>query len=199
MQELRQSYYLVMGTKPSHFNKKEHCPETYDAALGICPNNPVETVSWNATQEFISRLNQNQNPKKYRYRLPTEAEWEYAARGGSGDAYSFGNNPGILGKFGWFDGNSGKYTHEVASLLPNSYGLYDMNGNVFQWVEDIYGDYPSGVATDPKGIGADPERVLRGGSVWNNPQYCRSASRRRHRPDFDWDDYGLRLAREDVP
>lgn len=128
------------------------------------PNNPV-TVSWNDAQEFIGRLNQKEGAA--RYRLPSEAEWEYAARAGTTTAYSFGNDERQLGQYAWHgeDFATGSM-HPVGTKRPNPWGLHDMHGNVWEWVQDWYSDsYGSNRAvTDPKGPSSGTHRVVRGGS-----------------------------------
>jgi formylglycine-generating enzyme required for sulfatase activity len=133
-------------------------------------------VSWNDAQIFISRLNSTRRDGHF-YRLPTEAEWEYAARAGTQTAYSFGNDPSRLFQYGWFSGNSGNQTHEVASLEANPLGLYDMQGNVWQWVQDFHGDYGNSQTVDPAGPSSGSYRVFRGGSWYNDAQGLRSANR----------------------
>ncbi|MBI1760766.1 MAG: SUMF1/EgtB/PvdO family nonheme iron enzyme [Acidobacteria bacterium] len=140
---------------------------------------PVETVSWNDANAFIKRLREKTgNPT---YRLPTEAEWEYACRAGSTGAYSFGDDASQLGEYAWFDKNSEGKTHPFGQKKPNAWGLYDMHGNVLEWVQDWYGkDYyrQSANSTDPQGPLAGEYRVLRGGGSWVNPQsYARSVVR----------------------
>jgi formylglycine-generating enzyme required for sulfatase activity len=114
---------------------------------------PVETVSWNEVQEFIRKLNAKEGGEKYR--LPTEAEWEYAARAGTTTAYSFGDEENQLGEYAWYDGNSGGKTHPVGRLKANDWGLHDMYGNVWEWAQDWYSDYTAATteapAVDPKG------------------------------------------------
>jgi len=101
----------------------------------------VEQVSWNDVQDFIRRLNQQEGKDKYR--LPTEAEWEYTARAGSKTKYCFGDDSDELGAYAWYDGNSGDRTHPVGRKKPNTWGLYDMHGNVWEWVQDWKGKYPA--------------------------------------------------------
>jgi formylglycine-generating enzyme required for sulfatase activity len=188
---ISQSFYLgkyqvtqaewqaVMGENPSSFKGD--------------PNRPVENVSWNEVQQFIRKLNEKEGSNKYR--LPTEAEWEYAARAGTTTAYSFGDAPDQLGEYAWFDDNSGNTTHPVGQLKPNPWGLYDMHGNVFEWVEDWYGKYPAEPVTDPTGPPLGADRVLRGGSCCVGADYCRSAYRRDWLPATRLDGLGFRLAR----
>jgi formylglycine-generating enzyme required for sulfatase activity len=137
----------VMGNNPSRFQGCDDCP--------------VETVFWNDVQDFIRKLNQREG--KDIYRLPTEAEWEYTARAGSTTGYCFGDDESLLSEYAWYDKNSENKTHPVATRKPNAWGLYDMHGNVWEWCEDRYGDYPSGKVTDPVGTSDGSFRVLRGG------------------------------------
>jgi len=158
-----------MGKNPSNFNGNDNCP--------------VESVSWHDTQEFITKLNQKDDKI---YRLPTEAEWEYACRAGTSTIYYTGNSVDDLDRAGWYSGNSGNKTHPVGEKETNAWGLYDMHGNVWEWCQDWYGDYPSGSVTDPIGLPKGSFRVIRGGSWYSAAQSCRSASR----PDFE---PGIRL------
>jgi formylglycine-generating enzyme required for sulfatase activity/uncharacterized caspase-like protein len=165
--EVTQGQWLVvMGTNLSKFAGD--------------PNLPVESVSWDDVQEFIRRLNNQAGGTTYR--LPTEAEWEYAARAGTTTRWSFGDDANQLGRYAWYEGNAGRRTHPVVQLQPNAWGLYDMYGNVWEWVQDWYGKYASDAAVDPAGPSTGSSRVIRGGCwLWLNQ--CRSASRgrRRHR------------------
>ena len=130
----------------------------------------MEKVSWEDIQEFIRRLNATVGEE--RYRLPTEAEWEYAARAGTrGDRY------GNLDAIAWYDGNSGDRTHPVGRKAPNAFGLHDMLGNVEEWVQDWYGDYPGGAVTDPVGPGSGSERVVRGGGWYDIARIFRASYR----------------------
>lgn len=141
-------------------------------------NLPVEQVSWNDVHEFIRRLNQQEEMDKYR--LPTESEWEYACRAGSTTAYCFGNGTGNLGEYAWYyDNIEGNATHPVGQKKPNAWGLYDMHGNVWEWVEDGYEKYQSRPVTDPVGSPPGPRqlRVLRGGCWRLYARGCRSATR----------------------
>jgi formylglycine-generating enzyme required for sulfatase activity len=159
--EVTQSQWkAVMGSNPSKFKGD---------------NRPVEKVSWNDVQEFIQKLNQREGSNKYR--LPTEAEWEYAARAGSTTRFSFGDDKGRLGDYAWYGGNSGSQTHPVAQKKPNNWGFYDMHGNVYEWCQDRKGDYLSGSVSDPKGPYSGSRRVLRGGSWRSFARLCRSALR----------------------
>ena len=163
----------VMGTNPSWFS-----------GCGQCP---VEEVSWNDAQEFIGSLNGRAGGN--RYRLPTEAEWEYAARAGTtGDRY------GNLGAIAWCGENSGDRTHPVGGKAANAFGLHDMLGNVYEWVQDWHGGYPGGSVTDPRGPGSDSYRVYRGGG-WGFASHCRSSFRDSHPPGSRLILLGFRLLR----
>lgn len=176
-------YFLVTGRAPSNYRKATDCDAGgYKVYFGreFCLNNPVENVSWTDAQAFISELNKIQD--RFVYRLPTESEWEYAARGGMSVSfpYSFGyNDTGLLNEYAWYAGNSENRPHSVASKKPNAFGLYDMHGNVWQWVQDYYGSYVASEDTmiDPVGPLTGVDRVIRGGA-WNlEAQYVRSAYR----------------------
>ena len=162
------------------------------------PNNPA-TVSWHDAQEFVRRLNQKESHA--RYRLPTEAEWEYAARAGTTTSYSFGTDARNLSRYAWFgeDFTSGS-THAVGQKEPNAWGLYDMHGNVWEWTQDGYGEryYAESPATDPAGPATESGnagRVVRGGSWHVTGDGWRSASRRQYAPDYRGISIGFRLVR----
>ena len=170
----------VMGDNPSSF---DDCGRT-------CP---VEEVSWEDVQGFIEELNLREGVR--RYRLPTEAEWEYAARAGTQTAYSFGNAANRLGLYGWYNDNSGDRTQPVGGKRPNAWGLYDMHGNVWEWVGDRYGEYPSGRVTDPRGPSSGAYRVDRGGGWDGSARDCRAADRNWLAPGDRIYGLGFRLAR----
>jgi formylglycine-generating enzyme required for sulfatase activity len=135
------------------------------------------------------------------YRLPTEAEWEYAAKGGkSGDFVVYNEYAGsnTVGDVGWYNENSGGRTHEVGTKEANELGLFDMSGNVFEWCWDWYGTYPSGAQTDPMGASSGANRVRRGGSWGDNGQYLRSALRRDGAPSGSGNYLGFRLLRSSL-
>ena len=166
----------VMGNNPSYFKGA---------------NLPVEKVSWNDCQDFIRELNRLTGKT---FRLPTEAEWEFAARGGnSSKGYKYSGSDNI-GDVAWYSSNSSRQTHEVATKQPNELGLYDMSGNVREWCQDWYGSYSSGSQTNPKGAASGSYSVHRGGSWCDNAGYCRVAYRRRRTLAFRYDYLGLRLA-----
>lgn len=138
------------------------------------PDLPVDQISWMGTQVFLEKLSEKTGQS---FRLPTEAEWEYACRAGTTTDYFFGDDPAMLGDFAWYFGNSEERTHPVGQKKPNPWGLYDMLGNVLEWCSDWYAPYPEVDETNPTGPDTGEVRVMRGGS-WNFfPQYNRSAFR----------------------
>ncbi|GGE02843.1 hypothetical protein GCM10011390_22150 [Aureimonas endophytica] len=162
------------------------------------PTHPV-TVSWNDAQEFIRRLNEREGDGIYR--LPTEAEWEYAARAGTQTAYSFGDDRRLLGKYAWFgeDFASGAH-HPVGGKLPNAWGLHDVHGNVWEWVADRYGPYgTTSSAVNPSGPATGSQRVVRGGSWHETSTSWRSAFRKPYDPDYRGISIGFRLVRHSEP
>jgi len=170
----------------------------------IKPNNPsefisdarpVERVSWNDVQDFIQKLNMKEETD--RYRLPTEAEWEYAARAGSESAYSFGPDTHMLSQYAWYRKNSGGKTHPVGQLNPNAWGLYDMHGNVHEWCQDWFDRnyYSHSPANDPSGPSTGLAKALRGGDWGSQDWYCRCASRSLSSPDRRSNRLGFRLIR----
>ena len=174
----QKEWQKVMGSNPSYFKGDDL---------------PVEQVSWHDCQEFIGALNKKEGG--WKYRLPTEAEWEYACRAGSTTRFCYGDDDSRLGEYAWYDANSNKKTHPVGIKRPNAWGLHDMHGNLWEWCEDWYGDYPSGEVTDPTGPSSGSARVDRGGS-WNRPAgRCTSANRNRRDPANRGYYLGVRLAR----
>ena len=176
----------VTLTKPFKMGVHEVTQAQYEQVMGVNPseykgaNNPVETVRREDAVEFCRRLSELPAEKEAGnvYRLPTEAEWEYACRAGTRTRFSFVDDESDFGEYGWCIENSGRTTHPVGSKLPNAWGLYDMHGNVWEWCQDWYGDYPSGSVTDPSGATSSLSRVNRGGG-WGSDVAgnCRSASR----------------------
>ena len=167
---------VVMGSNPSYFEGDNQCP--------------VENVSWNDCQEFIKKLNRLTGKN---FRLPTEAEWEYAARGGNkskGYKYSGSNDADAVA---WYYKNSGDKTHPVAQKQVNELGLYDMSGNVLEWCQDWRGKYSSHSQSNPKGANTGSSRVLRGGSWRNDARHARVSFRSNSAPDCRYGSYGLRL------
>jgi formylglycine-generating enzyme required for sulfatase activity len=192
--------HTVRISKPFYLGIYEVTQGQWEAVMGNNPsqfkgdtNRPVETVSWEEVLKFIDKLNAGEGGTQYR--LPTEAEWEYAARAGSTTAYSFGDDSGQLGKYAWFGDNAGNTTHPVGTLLPNAWGLYDMHGNVWEWVQDWYGRYAAEPVTDPQGPASGLDRVLRGGGWTLDARYCRSADRAHYAPGRRFGSLGFRLLR----
>jgi formylglycine-generating enzyme required for sulfatase activity len=171
----------VMGNVPSKWKQDDR---------------PVEQVSWDDAVEFCRKLSAMPEERKAGrvYRLPTEAEWEYACRAGTKTAYSFGDDESLLGDFAWFRDNSNRSVNLVGQKKPNPWGLYDMHGNVWEWCSDWYGDYPADGATDPRGPPSGSFRVRRGGSCSNAARDCRSAYRSRDYPSLRFNYLGFRLA-----
>jgi formylglycine-generating enzyme required for sulfatase activity len=172
-------WQAVMGTNPSTFK---------------APDRPVEQVSWNDVQEFLAALNGRRDG--YHYRLPTEAEWEYAARAGSTGAYY-----GSLDAIAWYGVNSGGQTHPVGQKLPNAWGLHDMQGNVWEWCQDWYQDdyyrtLGAPPALDPRGPASGQQRVLRGGSWYKFLWFLRVSSRFASRPSGRFPHVGFRCVRQ---
>jgi formylglycine-generating enzyme required for sulfatase activity len=172
----------VMGNNPSYFGGS--------GAL------PVESVSYPQALEFIRRLNRRE--RTTRYRLPTEAEWEYACRAGTTTNYSFGNSSTVLGAYAWYDHNSRGTTHPVARKRPNPWGLYDMSGNVWEWCADWYGRdyYRKSPSTDPQGPASGQWRVLRGGAWYLGSGYLRSSNRGGNIPSTQSRANGFRVVRD---
>ena len=173
-------WVVVMGSNPSYLTDDSR---------------PVEQVSWYDVQDFIAQLNDLEGTDKYR--LPTEAEWEYACRAGSTTAYCFGDDESQLTQYAWYRRNAFAPTHPVGQKLPNAWGLYDMPGNVWEWCADWYGSnyYSSSPGVDPQGPGSGSDRVMRGGSWLSGAGACRSAYRYWNVPDYRDSSFGFRLAR----
>ncbi len=174
----QEQYKKVMGTNPSRFEG---------------PRRPVDTVSWRDAQMFCQKLSSIDGG---RYRLATEAEWEYACRAGTTTAYYWGDD--FDSRYGWTISNSEATTHEVGARLPNAWGLRDMAGNVAEWCQDWYEKYDSSspVQVDPKGPSEGVYRILRGGSWGHTPASCRSAYRKWQTPEHKYDDCGIRVVLE---
>lgn len=179
--EVTQEQWLtVMGTLPSYF--------------GYYPGSPVEFVSWDDCQEFITELNTKGIGK---FRLPTEAEWEYACRAESVTSFSYGDDATYsdINEYAWHLKNSESTTHTVGQLKPNAWGLFDTHGNVLEWCSDWYGTYNDTPQTDPEGPENGTYRVLRGGAWSFEPRYLRTA-RRGYHPQWDSNaSHGFRLVR----
>ncbi len=168
---------------------------TYPTYFSSCGDNcPVEQISWDDVQDFISKLNQRTGK---RYRLPTEAEWEYAARsGGTNGKWAGTSSESQLGDYAWYGSNSGGKVHPVGQKKPNGLGLYDMSGNIWEWVQDWYDKnyYRNSPRNNPTGPSSGTYRVLRGGSWSRNAMFTSVSVRSRIIPGCWLDYYGFRLA-----
>ena len=185
--EVAQGEYLaVMGSNPSHFQGDM--------------NRPVEMVTWFNATNYCGKLTQRERAAgriatNSVYRLPTEAEWEYACRAWTSPRFSYGDDPGYtnLAQYAWYAANSGGTTHPVGQKLPNPWGLYDASGNVWEWCLDWYAPYPGGTALDPQGPATGVDRLFRGGS-WIGPgNGSRSAQRFHNLPTITFDNVGFRV------
>ena len=189
--------HRVTLTNDYYIGKYEVTQALWQAVMGSNPsylkgnnNLPVERVSWDDCQDFLSKLNRITGKT---FRLPTEAEWEYAARGGNksrGYQYSGSNN---LSDVAWYDDNSGNKSHAVGTKQPNELGIYDMSGNVCEWCQDRFGKYNSSSQVNPTGANSGSGRVIRGGSWFGWVSGCRSSYRNIHEPDISDSVLGLRL------
>ncbi len=159
----QEQWKAVMGNNPT--------------TLGKSPERPVTGVSWNDCQDFIRKLNKDLGVTEGHFRLPTEAEWEYACRAGTTTRFYTGNDEADLRQAGWYDGNSGNTAHPVGQKDANAFGLYDMHGNVWQWCQDWFSSYSRQDAIDPTGPESESRRIVRGGNWSCSADGCRSASR----------------------
>lgn len=177
-------WQAVMGSNPSHFKGS--------------PDLPVEQVTWQEASDFGPKLvklltGEDALPRGWKIGLPTEAQWEYACRAGTTTRWPFGDQEKELGKYAWYDVNSGGKTHEVKGRLPNAWGLHDMLGNVWEWCQDVYlSKLPGG--EDPVAAVQASSRVLRGGGWDSGPASCRPAYRFRDAPENRTFHQGFRLA-----
>lgn len=186
---------------PFYLGKYEVTQAQWQAVMGYNPSSykhpqrPVDQVTWLEVQSFISQLNRLEGTSLYR--LPSEAEWEYAARAGTTGKWSFGDDPSLLGRFAWFGQQGDIGTQLVGGREPNPWGLYDMYGNVWEWVQDCWHDnYANAPREGAVWNGGDcSRRMLRGGS-WNSPaEYARSAVRGSYSPQLNDPENGFRIAR----
>ena len=182
--EVTQALWVaVMGSNPSYFTSANGYTDDL--------NRPVECVSWDDCQTFIHKLNQITGRQ---FRLPTEAEWEFAARGRNKSLiykYSGSNN---IENVAWYYGNSDEITHKVSAKAPNDLSLYDMSGNVWEWCQDNWSIYSNSSQTNPTGPSTGSYRICRGGSWYNDAKYCRVSYRDNSYPTDTFNDLGLRLA-----
>lgn len=196
----QKQWTAVMEDNPSWFVPKrtEGCEDCPDDSPNVCPDYcppecpecPVEAVSWDDVQEFIDSLNSIEENPDREYRLPTEAEWEYACRADSATPYANGND---INAMGWFSNNSQYKTYPVSMKKPNNWGLYDMHGNVWEWCQDSYENYSVEDATDPLIINEDSPKVRRGGSWSDDAKSCRSATRFKYPANTHLSTMGFRL------
>ena len=193
--EVRISHPFYLGKYPVTQGQCEAVTENNPSHFKGDANRPVENISWKDVQAFLRRLNEKEGGAFYR--LPTEAEWEYAARAGSTTAYCFGDDESQLGEYAWYAVNSNFTTHPVGQLKPNPWGLYDMHGNVFEWVQDWYQEdyYKSTSLQDPQGPEDGMLKIIRGGAWSFNGKRARLPNRDGGDPEVRSFSFGFRLVR----
>ena len=191
-------YQALMGSNPSYFSSSN--------GFTLDLSRPVDSVSWFDATDYCTLLTTREQaadhiPKGSAYRLPTEAEWEYACRAWTSTRFGYGDDPGYtnLTNYAWYFENSDSMTHSVGQKLPNLWGLYDMQGNLEEWCLDWYGTYPGGTAVDPQGPATGTLRILRGGFCEDSPSYCRAAARNLHEPDARHFHLGFRVVLAQSP
>lgn len=196
-----ETLHTVTLSRPFYLGKYEVTQGQWQAVMGDNPSEfsdcgracPVEQVSWGDALGFAEELNAWEGVTTYR--LPTEAGWEYAARAGTQTAYHFGDGAGRLRFYGWCKDNAGETIHPMGEKRPNMFGLFDMHGNVSEWVADWYGAYPVDPVTDPRGSPTGAGRVNRGGSFLSDGvSGCRAARRSSYAPGYRGFYLGFRLA-----
>jgi formylglycine-generating enzyme required for sulfatase activity len=187
MYEVTQAEYVrVMGVNPSKFTGNPTCP--------------VDNVTWDEASEFCRKLAElpEERAAGAEYRLPTEAEWEYACRAGTSSTWHSGDDESALHEYAWFAADSGGTTHPVGQKLPNAWGLFDMHGNVFEWCQDLWSDdgyYARSPVDDPTGTSGGSDRVNRGGDYSGGSEFLRAAGRLSDRPSFRAARLGFRVVR----
>ena len=185
---VQEVYVRVMGKNPSRFQREKNCPGTHQVIgeIKLCPLLPVENVSWRDVQEFLEKLNQTIGDG-YTYRLPTDSEWEYAARAKTETAYFFGDDISDLERYAWYWRNSFERTHAAGIASANPWGLHDVYGNVAEWVQDDF--FQSGDDSWPL------YNIVRGGSWISDPVDLRSSASSRSDASVGLDHIGFRLIR----
>jgi formylglycine-generating enzyme required for sulfatase activity len=185
-------YLAVMGSNPSYFSTNNGYADGQ--------SRPVEQVSWDDATAYCAALTARERlagriGTNSVYRLPTQAEWEYACRGWTSTRFSYGDDPGYtnLTNYAWYYDNSGGATHPVGQKLANPWGLHDMHGNVWEWCQDWFAYYPGGIAVDPQGPATGSSRVIRGGYWGIRDWNCRSAYRGSSYPVSRYDFIGFRV------
>jgi formylglycine-generating enzyme required for sulfatase activity len=195
--------HKVTLTQPFYLGKYEVTQEQWEKVMGRNPSNfkgaknPVENVIWTDCQSFVAKLQEKLPGQPFR--LPTEAEWEFACRAGTTGDFCYGDGEGSLAEYAWYDSNANRTTHPVGERKPNAWGLYDMHGNVWEWCADWYGNYPATAVVDPQGASSGSDRVVRGGSWSMLAGYCRVAYRSNFVPGDSGSSMGFRVARSSVP
>jgi formylglycine-generating enzyme required for sulfatase activity len=198
----------VTLTRGYWISRYEVTQAEFEKVMGFNPSlfqgdaqRPVEDVTWDSATEYCAALTalEQQNGHllaAFEYRLPTEAEWEYAARAGTTTRFSYGDDFGyeLLPQYAWYSGNSGLWSHPVGQKLPNPWGLYDMHGNVFEWCSDWFGQLPGRWVADPNGPAGGTDRIIRGGYWDSTSAFCRSASRFHFPPQTRISYVGFRVA-----
>jgi len=194
--------HRVRITKPFYLGKYPVTQEQWQAVMGNNPSSvkedpkcPVESVTWDNCQNFLTELNRKTGGQKGKFVLPTEAQWEYACRAGSTTHYCFGNSEADLGDYAWYEANAAGVLHPVGEKKPNAWGLYDMHGSVWEWCQDWYDPryYAESPTDDPPGPATSSEVVMRGAG-YNVPMGARSAMRLSSKPGQTNTAQGLRVA-----
>jgi len=196
-EEIESPQHRVVIAHGFHISCTPVTRNQWAAVTGLSPStaaegtHPVTEVSWDDAQRFLARLSEVRAPGSFR--LPTEAEWEYACRAGSSGRYAGGDSEADLDRMGWYSASSNGAAHPVGQKAPNAWGLHDMHGNVFEWCQDWDGPYALGEQTDPSGPPSGDKRILRGGCFKCPPPYCRSANRYSAPPDRRSLNFGFRV------
>jgi formylglycine-generating enzyme required for sulfatase activity len=199
--QLNETQYKVTLSRGFWMQQTELTQDQYQQLMGSNPafykgeQNPVESVTWTEATEFGRRLSELPPEKKAGnlFRLPTEAEWEYACRAGSTTVFCHGDDEAGLEEYAWYHQNSARTTHPVGEKKPNAWGLHDMHGNVSEWCQDFFGDYPREAAIDPRGPKSGDKRTLRGGGWFQVAMWARSSHRDAYVPSARYVGLGFRL------